>query len=82
MRVPVEARKGLRSLRWKHFWYAVFALGGVIDIWRALQGDESTLSDTIRFVFHTNSPEGKVSFLAALAVLGIHILFPKKKTPA
>lgn len=58
---------------WLRVWGTIFGCLGVLDIYRMTKHDGSTLSASIRYVFSTDTPEGKVLFLGALAVLAYHI---------
>lgn len=61
---------------WRAFWITAFLAGGVVDVWRMSKKDGTTLSETIRWGFGTDTPLGKVEFLCGLAALGWHILNP------
>lgn len=47
---------------------------GVFDLWRHSKHDGSTLSEATRFVFATDTPEGRAMFEMALTVLHRHIV--------
>lgn len=50
--------------------WAAFIAGGVLaDLWRSRVADGSTLSQTTRDVFHTDTPLGRAAFLAAWGYL-------------
>lgn len=66
--VPVE------PLRWALRWGAILAALGLFDLWRNSKGDDSTLSASVRWVFNTDTPDGRAAFEAALIAFHKHIL--------
>lgn len=53
-----------RTLRWAFFWGVVIGGLGLFDWWRAGKHDGSTLSEVIRALFRTDTPQGRRAFLA------------------
>lgn len=56
-------------MRAKVAWAAFIAGGVVADLWRVRVADGSTLSQTTRDVFHTDTRIGRFAFLAAWGYL-------------
>jgi hypothetical protein len=61
------------SLRWAILWGATFVALGAFDLWRHGRHDGSTLSESVRFVFQTDTEAGRVVFETSLGRLH-HIL--------
>lgn len=72
--MPLATLSPAQRRFWAGFWGGTFVAFGVIDLYRMTKHDGSTLSENIRRVFRTDTPEGEALFLAALAVLARHIL--------
>lgn len=64
-----------KRLRWALFWIGL--IGG-LDLWRAFKHDGSTISELLSSI--TNTPTGRLAFLASLGVFAVHILY-KPKAP-
>jgi hypothetical protein len=73
---PHRGSSALERRKWLVVWSTLIGCLGVLDIYRMTRRDQSTLSETIRFVLHTDTPAGKAIFLTAVAVFVIHILNP------
>lgn len=64
--------------RWAICWVTALGVGGCVDYWRATHHDGSTVSELVRSLFDTSTPQGRARFLAVLAtgttVFALHIL--------
>lgn len=72
--MPLRGSSASDRRFWLKVWGGVFGCLGVLDIWRMTKHDESTLSESIRRVFRTDTLVGRALFLTALVIFARHIL--------
>jgi hypothetical protein len=62
------------ALRWAIRWGAIVGAVALFDLYRNSRGDGSTLCNSVRWVFNTDTQEGRAVFEAALFAFHKHIL--------
>lgn len=69
-----EELQARRERFWRHIWIAAVSGLLALDGYRALQNDKTTLSDGIRWLFKTDTPQGRRIFRLSLKVFDHHIV--------